>query len=225
MVAVAQSAERLVVVQEVAGSIPVSHPRWVGFELLIEGSPLEEAPTWPLSSAPVACARAWSARARTSIWRSSLGPRQLERSSGSSARARGPRRLPDDQAHGGTSGCDPPEEGDQFRDPPEEGEQFRSLCAMLTASSFPTHRQGHAHVSSRLLAHACSGRRCGDRRLLSSPQLLRLRNRYPLSGPYCGFVGSSPFHALADSLPHTEPLSRPALASGRTTVLTGSHAP
>ena len=39
MVAVAQSAERLVVVQEVAGSIPVSHPEWVRFELLVKGSP------------------------------------------------------------------------------------------------------------------------------------------------------------------------------------------
>ena len=43
MVAVAQLVEHLVVVQDVAGSNPVSHPKSVGFELVAKSPPLEEA--------------------------------------------------------------------------------------------------------------------------------------------------------------------------------------
>ena len=40
MVAVVQLVEHLVVVQDVAGSSPVSHPRWVRFELSTTGPPV-----------------------------------------------------------------------------------------------------------------------------------------------------------------------------------------
>lgn len=48
MVAIAQSVERLVVVQEVAGSSPVSHPNWVRFERLVKGILLAEVRAWPI---------------------------------------------------------------------------------------------------------------------------------------------------------------------------------
>ena len=40
MVGIAQLVERLVVVQDVAGSSPVTHPKWVRFELLTKRPPL-----------------------------------------------------------------------------------------------------------------------------------------------------------------------------------------
>lgn len=47
MVGVAQSAERLVVVQKVAGSIPVAHPTWVRFDPATKGLPLVAGSSWP----------------------------------------------------------------------------------------------------------------------------------------------------------------------------------
>lgn len=47
MVAVAQLVEPRLVVPVVAGSSPVSHPRWVRCELSTKGPPLATGPAWP----------------------------------------------------------------------------------------------------------------------------------------------------------------------------------
>lgn len=47
MVGIAQPVEHLVVVQGVAGSSPVTHPRWVRFELLTKGPLLVGVRAWP----------------------------------------------------------------------------------------------------------------------------------------------------------------------------------
>lgn len=47
MVAVVQLVEHLVVVQDVAGSSPVSHPIWVRCEIATKGSPAVEVSAWP----------------------------------------------------------------------------------------------------------------------------------------------------------------------------------
>lgn len=54
VVGIAQLVEHLVVVQDVAGSNPVTHPRWVRCELSTKRPPLVGAPSWP-------CFRAWAA--------------------------------------------------------------------------------------------------------------------------------------------------------------------
>ena len=48
MVAVVQLVEHQIVILDVAGSSPVSHPTRVRWELEAKGPPLEEVPTCPL---------------------------------------------------------------------------------------------------------------------------------------------------------------------------------
>ena len=47
MVGIAQLVEHLVVVQDVAGSNPVTHPRWGRCELSTKGPPLVGVSSWP----------------------------------------------------------------------------------------------------------------------------------------------------------------------------------
>ena len=53
MVTVVQLVEHLVVVQDVAGSSPVGHPKRVRFELSAKGIPLAGFRTWPTFFASV----------------------------------------------------------------------------------------------------------------------------------------------------------------------------
>ena len=53
MVTVVQLVEHLVVVQDVAGSSPVGHPKRVRCELAIKGPPLVAVRAWPIFFASV----------------------------------------------------------------------------------------------------------------------------------------------------------------------------
>ena len=48
MVGIAQLVERCVVVADVAGSSPVTHPKWVRCELATKGPPLVAVRAWPI---------------------------------------------------------------------------------------------------------------------------------------------------------------------------------